>query len=194
MMASSKQKPTRRGQSAMEFFMRYRWVILVVLVVITAFALLVVIAAFAYFGVLGPTNVGELGPTNILPDRCTFPLTFTCTDYAVRGRANSVADDVISLNLVNNAGNDIILQGISAYGTPLIAGSCLNNTGATVNTVPQLPITISSGSEQAIVINNCNLATSGKERDRYLVNVSYTFVGSTLARKLQGELLTKRES
>ncbi len=161
-----------KGQAAMEFLMTYGWAILVVLVVI---------AALAYFGVLDPTN--------ILPDRCTFPITFTCTDYVVRGTANSLADDVVSMKLVNNGGKDIALANISAYGGPLLA-ACSTSTSI----INGVPATLGSGSELEITLTGCNLAPSGKKKDKYLVNVSYTLVGSTFAKTLQGELLTKRES
>ncbi len=177
MITSSKQKPVqrvKRGQAAMEFLMTYGWAILVVLVVI---------AALAYFGVLDPTN--------ILPDRCTFPITLTCSDYLVKGSFGGTNDDSVGMVLVNNGGKDLTITGFNVSGTAI-----LNPCGLTAPSVitPVLPITLGSGQEQSITITGCNLAASGKKKDKYIVTVQYNLVGSTFVKTLQGELLTKRES
>ena len=63
---------SKKAQAAMEFLMTYGWAILVVLVVI---------GALSYFGVLSPST--------LLPEKCTFPVSVSCTDHTVVGSASA---------------------------------------------------------------------------------------------------------
>ncbi|MBI3036630.1 hypothetical protein HYY73_02645, partial [Candidatus Woesearchaeota archaeon] len=116
---------SKKGQAAMEFLMTYGWAILVVLVVI---------GALSYFGVLSPAT--------LLPEKCTFPVSVSCTDHAVTGT-------YVALILQNGAGRDMIIRGVTATGeglgagnmcstkvgggAPLLADTCPSSTGIGVN-------------------------------------------------------------
>ncbi|MBI2550095.1 hypothetical protein HYV83_02840, partial [Candidatus Woesearchaeota archaeon] len=89
----------KSGQAAMEFLMTYGWAILVVLVVI---------GALSYFGVLSPAT--------LLPEKCTFPVSVSCTDFSVLGTGG------LTLVLQNGAGRDMIIQGITASSEALGTG------------------------------------------------------------------------
>jgi hypothetical protein len=81
----------RKSQAAMEFLMTYGWAIMVILLAL---------GALAYFGVLNPSN--------LLPEKCTFPTGFQCDDYIV----NADGDNV-SLRLINGKGEGVIIYNIS---------------------------------------------------------------------------------
>lgn len=168
----------KKGQAAMEFLMTYGWAILVVLIVI---------AALAYFGVLDPSNV--------LPDKCTFPVTLTCDDFLVNTQG-------ISLNVINNAGKGITISRVNVTSTALNVapgetGWCSTNvapgtiaTGDNVN----LLMTMTDSDDDGGIDDPCTFAATGKQKDKYSVKVHYVLEGSNFEKTLGGELLSKRES
>ena len=159
---------TKKGQAAMEFLMTYGWAILVVLIVI---------AALAYFGVLDPSNV--------LPDKCTFPISLTCDDFLVS------TSQGVRLSVINNAGKGMTVTGASAAG-PGIQGVCATAVAPGLiaqGTSSSLNIT----TDGATVPGTCTFINTGKRKDKYTITVNYSLEGSTFQKSLTGDLLSKRE-
>ncbi len=95
------RKINEKAQAAMEFLMTYGWAILVVLVVI---------GALSYFGVLDPAS--------LLPERCTFQPGFSCMENVIEGgyAGADVPIGLVSVNLLNNLGEDIYITGVEVNG------------------------------------------------------------------------------
>jgi hypothetical protein len=81
----------KKSQAAMEFLMTYGWAIMVILLAL---------GALAYFGVLNPSN--------LLPEKCTFPTGFQCEDYVVSAEQNKT-----SLRIINGKGEGVIISKIN---------------------------------------------------------------------------------
>ena len=160
----------RKGQAAMEFLMTYGWAILVVLVVI---------GALAYFGVLSPST--------LLPEKCTFPVSLSCTDHSISGTA-------ITLILQNGAGRDMTVTRIAAaseaLGTGNLGQGC--TTGAITTALrngASATFTLSTGD----VAGACNFRDTGRDKNRYNVTLNYNWLDSpTITHQLTGELLARR--
>ena len=159
----------RKGQAAMEFLMTYGWAILVVLIVI---------GALAYFGVLSPST--------LLPEKCTFPVSLTCTDH-------QISQTQITLVLLNGAGRDMNVNSINAtseaLGTGDLSTRCLNNSagilrnGATGTFTLQTP---SSGT-------GCTFRDTGRDKNRYAITVYYNWTDSqNVGHSLTGDLLARK--
>jgi hypothetical protein len=95
----------KRGQAAMEFLMTYGWVLLVVLVAVSA---------LAYFGVLNPGDK--------LPESCVFFPGIGCNDFKVTSS---------SVILVITNGGGINLEDVTF--TVLGTGPCSGDTSETAN-------------------------------------------------------------
>ncbi len=80
------RRPTRRGQTAMEYIVTYGWAFLVILVVM---------GAMSYFGFISPSRW--------VPEKCDFGTQLVCQDYQAKG-------DNLNLYLANNYGKDIIIS------------------------------------------------------------------------------------
>jgi hypothetical protein len=101
----------KKGQSALEFLTTYGWAFLVALIMI---------GALAYFGVLNPSKY--------LPERCNFGTQVSCNDYFVKEINNSAADAEVSLRLVNNFGETVMVtSAIVNTSTPNPPGCVLYN-------------------------------------------------------------------
>ena len=163
----------KKAQAAMEFLMTYGWAILVVLIVI---------GALAYFGVLSPST--------LLPEKCTFPVSLTCTDH-------SVAQTQIILVLLNGAGRDMTVARISAASQALGVGNlgCGCSTGAITTALrngQQLQFTLSTA-DNAGPPNSCTYSNTGRDKNRYNITVFYSWTDSpTITHNLAGELLGRR--
>ena len=156
-----KKGSLKKAQAAMEFLMTYGWAILVVLVVISA---------LAYFGVF---NVA-----NLLPERCTFPVTLACVDHRVDGGNNK-----ITLQLQNGGGRGMNITNITVTGDG-VSSTCQNNTVRSLQ----------NGEQGTFVISSCTIADIGRPKNRYQVDVAFTWLGSSLEHTLTGELLAKTEN
>ena len=181
----------KRAQAAMEFLMTYGWAILVVLVVI---------GALSYFGVLSPST--------LLPEKCTFPVSVSCTDHTVVGGASPY----MAIILQNGAGRDIIVRGVTASGDGYThAADEICSTETDDNGIPQIddkcPIstglgvkgcigssTLRNGASTTISLteNNCVVIDTGRDKNRYNVTVWYSWLDSkTIMHQLPGELLAR---
>jgi hypothetical protein len=135
---------------------------------------LVVIGALAYFGVLSPSN--------LLPEKCTFPVSLNCLDYGVS--ANE-----ITFVFQNGAGRDMTVRRVNVTSDALSVPapptpSCGNGTN----------IIIRNGLKATFVLNNCAFFNTGRDKNRYNVNVTYNWMDSSanLEHVITGELLAKR--
>ena len=185
----------RKGQAAMEFLMTYGWAILVVLVVI---------GALSYFGVLSPST--------LLPEKCTFPVSISCTDF-------TVTTGTVSINLQNGAGRDMIIRGATATGdalTPPVGGAAMCGTQAGAPTVaafcplsagPPANGCVFGGASSATLRNGasgfitlatvqaaggCTFVSTGRDKNRYNITVYYSWLDSpTVMHQAPGELLAR---
>ncbi len=178
-------KTNRKGQAAMEFLMTYGWAILVVLIVISA---------LAYFGVLDPSN--------FVPDRCTFPVSLTCTDFVVKG--NGAGFTQLQLTVANGAGQDMTVTQIEITGPAISSAQrCLVGVPASLATTIQaansasFTVNVNTPPAGGVPPNDekaCVFVSTGKKKDIYNVNVTYNFVGSAFAKTVQGQIVSRREA
>ena len=174
------QRRFKRGQAAMEFLMTYGWAILVVLIVI---------GALAYFGVLSPST--------LLPEKCTFPVSLTCTDH-------KVAQTSITLILLNGAGRDMTVNRIAAssqaLGTSNLGYGC--QTGWLGRDVANPAIQLRNGQTATFTLStadnagpptSCTYSDTGRDKNRYNISVFYNWSDSpTIQHVLTGELLGRK--
>ncbi len=184
---------SKRAQAAMEFLMTYGWAILVVLIVI---------GALAYFGVLSPST--------LLPEKCTFPVSLSCTDF-------SVAPSAITIMLQNGAGRDMTVRGVTATGDALpISGMCATKASSTFLVTDYCPLsaappangcsfggaaaaTLRNGASGTITVataipvgSGCTFTPTGRDKNRYNITVFYSWVDSpTIIHQSPGELLAR---
>ncbi|MBI4116093.1 MAG: hypothetical protein HY447_05950 [Candidatus Omnitrophica bacterium] len=164
MFGSSKSK---RAQAAMEFLMTYGWAILVVLVVI---------GALAYFGVLSPAT--------LLPEKCTFPVSVSCTDH-------SVSPTGITLVMQNGAGRDMIIRHVNASSDAIASGDLCSYAA------PGLGFTLRNGASGTFNLpttaGQCDFFDTGRDKNRYNINFSYSWLDSiAITHTLPGELLGRK--
>ncbi len=190
-------KGSRRAQAAMEFLMTYGWAILVVLIVI---------GALAYFGVLSPST--------LLPEKCTFPVSLSCTDHSIVGGGSPY----IALALQNGAGRDMTIRGIATTSEALgVGGMCctaktvagvacaiaVTDTCLSVAAIGTSGCvggsqfrngetkTMTMGTPQAA--GGCTYTDTGRDKNRYNITVYYSWADSaTILHTLPGELLGRR--
>ncbi|MBI2580739.1 hypothetical protein HYV85_02925 [Candidatus Woesearchaeota archaeon] len=160
---------SKRAQAAMEFLMTYGWAILVVLVVI---------GALAYFGVLSPST--------LLPEKCTFPVSLSCTDH-------QVLRDRITLILQNGAGRDMQVTRVSAaseaLGTGNLGQGCADATSRTVRNGASATFTLSTADVPGPP-TSCTFRDTGRDKNRYNITLNYNWLDSpTITHQLSGELL-----
>ena len=167
---------TKKGQAAMEFLMTYGWAILVVLVVI---------GALSYFGVLSPST--------LLPEKCTFPVSVSCLDH-------SVAASSITIVLQNGAGRDMTVRSLDAVSDALggAGGSgtsnnqCITALGASGQSIAN-GASVSFTLSTAVGVNGCNFRDTGRDKNRYAINVSYSWTDNIgITHSLPGELLGRK--
>ncbi|MBI2581293.1 hypothetical protein HYV85_05830 [Candidatus Woesearchaeota archaeon] len=182
-----------KAQAAMEFLMTYGWAILVVLVVI---------GALAYFGVLSPST--------LLPEKCTFPVSVSCTDH-------TIGNVYLAVMLQNGAGRDMFIRGMTATsdalgagnmcttkvvgGAPVLTDVCPTSNGVIgpggANTGCFGGPTFRNGETKTIVMNQpggtCKSTSTGRDKNRYNVTVFYSWLdGQGIMHQLSGELLARR--
>ena len=158
----------RKSQAALEFLTTYGWAFLVILIMI---------GTLAYFGILNPSKV--------LPNRCNFGAEFQCQDYQISATANT-----FKIRLKNNIGEPVSLTAISLNSEGSTQFAC---PGTSPANTPALPVTLTSGSTQDFVFNNCNSAATGfiaGEKGKVLLTLTYNTVssGNTYARQTKGEV------
>ncbi len=177
----------KKAQAAMEFLMTYGWAILVVLVVI---------GALAYFGVLSPST--------LLPEKCTFPVSVNCVDHSVSGSA-------VTLIMLNGAGRDMAIRGVTATSDALGATASTPqattcSTESDLNGIPTVadacPVTQCSGGSTfrngqrtTITIDqlHCVARDTGRDKNKYNITVYYSWLDSpTLMHTLPRELLSRK--
>ena len=136
---------TKKSQSALEFLVTYAWAFIVIAIII---------AAIAYFGVLRPQKV--------LPDRCTFSVSFDCTGYSLS------TDGTFRLKLKNNVGTTVTVSNLHVVSDSgadfgcLLTGSPPDNWGL--------------GDSRDLVWTGCDLASQGfaaGDKAKVLVNMTY---------------------
>ncbi len=171
----------RKGQAATEFLMTYGWAVLVVIIAI---------GAVAYFGVLNPSSA--------LPEKCTFPISTSCVDHQVGGES-------ITLMLLNGAGSDMVVSGLSASSTALGTGSlgCSCNTPAagypmdfmrsmTQQFVLDTP-TAEPACDPAGAATACSFRETKRDKNRYNITVFYSWaMNPELTHQLTGELMARK--
>ena len=178
---------SKKAQAAMEFLMTYGWAILVVLVVI---------GALSYFGVLSPST--------LLPEKCTFPVSVSCTDHTVVGSASA---GYVAVVLQNGAGRDMVVRGVQASSQALTGGCGTNTT--VITTAVTCPTstaigtngctggpTLRNGASTTITMRgtqaNCNFVDTGRDKNRYAISVWYSWLDSqTIFHEMPGELLAR---
>ena len=167
----------KKGQAAMEFLMTYGWAILVVLVVI---------GVLAYFGVLSPST--------LLPEKCTFPVSISCSDF-------TVSSSQIQLILQNGAGRDMSVTRVSAASEAL-GGAGAANLGCACGT-GAITTTFRNGASATFTLNTvdapagcatyCTFRDTGRDKNRYNITLYYNWLDSpTITHQASGELLAKR--
>ena len=135
----------KKSQSALEFLVTYAWAFIVIAIII---------AAIAYFGVLRPQK--------ILPDRCTFSVSFDCSAYSLS------TDGTFRLRLKNNVGNSVTVTNLNLVNDAGASFSCIL-TGSP-------PSNWGLGEIKDIVWTACNLASQGfnsGDKAKVLVNMTY---------------------
>ncbi len=166
-----------KAQAAMEFLMTYGWAILVVLVVI---------GALAYFGVLSPST--------LLPEKCTFPVSLSCTDHRVTASG-------VTIILQNGAGRDMTINRVSANSEAL--GTGIRDCGCIFG---GLPVTVRNGASATFILDSndntpgavcsataCGFSDTGRDKNRYNITLNYNWLDSPgVTHQLSGELLAKK--
>ncbi len=168
----------KKAQAAMEFLMTYGWAILVVLVVI---------GALAYFGVLSPDT--------LLPEKCTLPILLNCKDHKVTD--NPTGADSIMLSILNGAGRDMTVYSVNLTSDAVSStGGCSYQAslgGDALRNGESVTFT-ATGDGSGQVGTECQLASTGRSKNRYRIYIRYSWLDSTsVSHTLDGELLAKTE-
>ena|SRR3989338_3875290 len=135
----------KRGQSALEFLVTYAWAFIVIAIII---------AAIAYFGILRPQKV--------LPDRCTFSVSFDCIGYTLN------TDGTFKLKLKNNVGSSITVSDVNVVSDAGVDFACV------LTDVP--PENWGLGDVRDMEWTGCDLASQGfaaGDKAKVLVNMTY---------------------
>lgn len=139
------------GQSALEFLVTYAWAFIVIAIVI---------AAIAYFGVLRPQK--------ILPDRCSFTVSFDCIGYSLS------TDGTFKVKLKNNVGTTITVNSLELSTD---AGEDIGCTLTNVPVPPAPPIANwGLGGVQDLEWAGCDLESQGfaaGDKAKLIVNMTY---------------------
>ncbi len=163
----------KKAQAAMEFLMTYGWAILVVLVVI---------GALAYFGVLSPST--------LLPEKCTFPSSVSCIDHSIQSSS-------VTIVLQNGAGRDMSVTSVDtvsealggATGDGNTNNQCKNGTGFVLRNGASTKIALN----KPVGTNACDFRETGRDKNRYAINVTYSWLDSqSINHSLSGELLARK--
>ena len=173
-----------KAQAAMEFLMTYGWAILVVLIVI---------GALAYFGVLSPST--------LLPEKCTFPVSLTCTDH-------TVTTNSMTFILLNGAGRDMRVWAVSATSDSLRGALACNCNNSFQGGGAAASVALRNGQSATFSLSGiptgagavciaggtpCDYIDTGRDKNRYNVTVYYSWQDSlTVYHTLQGELLARK--
>lgn len=156
----------KKAQAAMEFLMTYGWAILVVLVVI---------GALAYFGVLSPGR--------LLPDRCQLPPGVSCDDFSISGTT-------LTIILTNGLGQETNFTSFMA-NSPDGGAVCTGSTPPSSDGLPSVgPGVITPNSGRATLAATCTGLVSAGNKQRLMLNLTYTLGTTGLLHTLQGDLYT----
>ncbi len=153
-----------RGQSSLEFFVTYGWELLVIAVVLAAFAVFISI------------------PSNVVPHTCTFALQLSCKGVEVG--SNSLAT-VINLEAVNSQQYDLynpsMYVNISQYGSAnaiCVPSNVISGADILCSVVLPKPIPVSQQIKATMIINStaCLSGTFGncvaQQGETYIGNFS----------------------
>ncbi len=164
----------RRSQAAMEFLMTYGWAVLVVLVVI---------GAFAYFGIINPSN--------FVPERCQFSMPLDCEEHLVTTTPSDAG--TIKFTIRNGGGRDIKILKINATNDDLIGTSCsfVSPSGVTLINGRKHDFTLNSSYGDPCVINHAYAGSAKKIK--WQVKITYSYVGASFVHTTDGELLARIE-
>ncbi len=130
-----------RAQAALEFLMTYGWALLIVLVAI---------GVLAYFGVLSPAR--------FLPQQCTLPPGFGCTDFRIQS-----SPSVLTVILQNGIGDVLSSVSMGYDASPTLScsvaagasGFILNDGSTTTVTMPLSACSLTAGARfKAVLILN----------------------------------------
>lgn len=135
----------KKSQSALEFLVTYAWAFIVIAIII---------AAIAYFGVLRPQK--------ILPDRCTFSVSFDCSAFSLS------TDGSFRLRLKNNVGTSVTVSDLNLVNDAGADFACI------LTGLP--PSNWGLGEVQDIEWTLCDLASQGfvsGDKAKVLVNMTY---------------------
>jgi len=162
----------KQSQVAVEFLMTYGWAML---------GVLMVVAAIVYFGVIDASS--------FVPERCDLGYRLGCKDYLL-----SRSDNSLSLNIVNNFNNDIMITRIDLNSTKF-SPACISTYGGSSNgeniligQVKSFRVDCVVGSQLASIKDN--------KKNNYDVTIWYYLNGTTSAYTypLYGELYARISS
>ena len=122
-----------KSQVALEFLTTYAWAFLVIIVTI---------GALYYFGIFDFSK--------FVPQKCIFPSQFECLDFTLSGDdPYGEADDVIKFKLINNIGEDIVVDEVTITDDSADSLEC-------TPTNPATPSDWSEGDEKDFKFENCH--------------------------------------
>ncbi len=164
----------KRGQAAMEFLMTYGWAILAVIVVIG------VLVAYGFFN-----------PSRLTQETYALNAPFNVRAAVVTGGAAGSAN--VQLDIINGAGEDITLQGISISGCgnsdPSSGTGDAANIGAD-NLQGAGTHAMNSGAQE-IMILTCSSAITVGNLYKGDIALTYTKSGSSLNLQSTGSVVSK---
>ena len=135
------------------------------------------------------------GPSTLLPEKCSFPVSLTCSDQ-------KVDPTQITLVLQNGAKKDMNIQKISAFSDALGSGSPIPNWGCGCYYAPANGAGIlSKGTTATFTLNTpdpgcpnwCYYRDTGRDKNRYNITLTYNWVDTpNITHQLNGEMLARR--
>ncbi|MEK6967589.1 MAG: hypothetical protein AABX51_03080, partial [Nanoarchaeota archaeon] len=130
---------------------------------------------------------GAVDPSNIIPDRCVFPVNLACTDHSVVINDTASNNGSVSFSLVNNGATEIRITRVNVTGQG-IAVPCI------ATTIPSAyPVVMEPDDEQLFVVTPCTFTPQSSKKMKYDVFISHEQVGYTSSKTVKGEIFTKRE-
>lgn len=178
-----KSKKQKRGQAALEFLSTYGFAFLIILVMI---------GALAYFGVLDPQR--------FLPDRCQFGSEFGCIEAQITTDGATPSNVDVAINLINNAGQDIVYQDVvldDTLGTVWAATDCTMtapwDTAGTVGVLEVGEVWSAGRTVQAVCTTSTPAGTQLAAGSKHRVNVEidYTPVGKSFPKSGSGDIYSE---
>jgi len=170
----------KKSQTAMEYIMTYGWVILIIVVIITA---------LFYLGLLNP----------VVPLKCVFPVGFTCESFKLYTWYTAGTYGDLYLVLGQATGDTITVRAVACTQSPTYPDQV---SGC----APCANVTISSGSKAVIAgkpgtnyvrcmnaTNERNFDTTPSTLYRGKIYINYTEGRTGLYRVIVGDLVARYE-